>query len=225
MFAALLTREFRLAWQNKGQWLTSLGFIFIVLALFPIALDAEVVLLQRIGSGVIWVALLLSVLLSVANQFREDWLDGSLEQIVLSSRGLFGGVLSYVWAKYLVSIAVLVVPLILALPLMLLQYHLGFELLAPLALNVLLGGVTIVGLALFGAALTISIARSGILMVLIVLPLCIPVLIFSSQLALLVQQGMEYRSLMLLLSAMSLVVLAIIPWLLAWLVRLQVNHS
>lgn len=221
MFTALLCREFSLARQNKGQWLTSLGFVFIVLALFPLALDAEVALLQRIGSGVIWVALLLSVLLSVANQFREDWLDGSLDQIVLSRDGVF----SYVWAKYLVSIVVLLLPLIFALPLMLLQYQLELSLLAPLALNVLLGGIAIMGFALFGAALTISIARSGILMVLIVLPLCIPVLILSTQLLLLVQQGLTYQPVLLILAGLCLIILAIIPWVLAWMIRVQVNHS
>ncbi|MGI8561050.1 MAG: heme exporter protein CcmB, partial [Luteimonas sp.] len=77
---ALAARDLRLLWRRRGDALPPALFALLVLVLFALALGSDVGLLSRVGSGAIWVALLLSGLLSLETLFRGDAEDGSLEQ-------------------------------------------------------------------------------------------------------------------------------------------------
>ena len=84
----LLRREWQLTWRRPGEVLNPLVFFAMVITLFPLAVGPEPALLQRMASGVIWVAALLATLLSLDGLFRSDFEDGSLEQWVLSPHPL-----------------------------------------------------------------------------------------------------------------------------------------
>ena len=84
MFAALLRRDLLLAWRSRADVLVSLTFFIIVACLFPFGVGSDKELLVSIGSGVLWVAALLSVLLSLNRLFAQDYADGTLEQWLLS---------------------------------------------------------------------------------------------------------------------------------------------
>ena len=64
---------------------TALGFYLIVVALIPVAVGPDLKLLQLIAPGVLWVALLLSALLSLGGVFDPDFDDGSLEIMAIST--------------------------------------------------------------------------------------------------------------------------------------------
>ena len=49
---------------------TALGFFLTVLVLIPLGVGPDVALLQRIAAGTLWIALLLSVLLSADLDIR-----------------------------------------------------------------------------------------------------------------------------------------------------------
>ena len=57
----------------------ALGFYLIVVTLLPLGLGPDLNLLSRIAPGLLWVALLLSALLSLGRLFESDLEDGSLE--------------------------------------------------------------------------------------------------------------------------------------------------
>ena len=76
---ALLGREVRLAVREGGALGTALGFYLVVVAMLPLGLGPDLALLGRIAPGVLWVALLLSALLSLPRLFEADTDDGSLE--------------------------------------------------------------------------------------------------------------------------------------------------
>ena len=84
----LLQREWQLSWRRPGDVLNPLVFFAMVITLFPLAVGPEPQMLQRMASGVIWVAALLATLLSLDGLFRSDFEDGSLEQWVLSPHPL-----------------------------------------------------------------------------------------------------------------------------------------
>ena len=88
-------------------------FFIIVVTLFPLALSPTVGQLREIGTGVLWVAALLSALLALDGLFRSDADDGSLEQLLLSPAPLTISVLAKVAAHTLVTL----VPLICLVPL------------------------------------------------------------------------------------------------------------
>ena len=83
MMRALLARELRLAWRSGAEILNPLWFFLIVITLFPFGVGAAPQLLAQIAPGVVWVAALLAALLVMDRLFRDDWQDGSLEQLML----------------------------------------------------------------------------------------------------------------------------------------------
>ena len=83
VFSLLLAREARLLFRRPAELANPLVFFAIVIALF-LAVGPESQLLQTLSPGLVWVAALLAVLLSLEGLFRSDFEDGSLEQWVLS---------------------------------------------------------------------------------------------------------------------------------------------
>jgi len=81
-------RDLLLAWKRPGDILNPLFFFAMVCALFPLAVGPSVEQLQFSGPGVLWVAALLAMLLSLNGLFLADFEDGSLEQLLLSPQPL-----------------------------------------------------------------------------------------------------------------------------------------
>ena len=80
-FSLVLQRELRLAVRRWSDLLMPLVFFVIVCTLFPLAVGQDPEVLRSIGPGAVWVAALLATLLSLNGLFREDFADGSLEQL------------------------------------------------------------------------------------------------------------------------------------------------
>ena len=83
MFVAILRRELKVALRKSAEIINPLWFFLIVITLFPLSVGSDPVLLARIAPGIVWVAALLASLLSLERLFKDDYLDGSLEQLVL----------------------------------------------------------------------------------------------------------------------------------------------
>src|SRR5437870_9174540 len=84
----IVVRDLLVAWRRKSDVATALLFFVIVTSLFPLGIGAEPNLLRAIAPGVIWVAALLSSLLSLDRLFAADHADGTLEQLVLGAAPL-----------------------------------------------------------------------------------------------------------------------------------------
>lgn len=76
VFSLLLAREARLLFRRPAELANPLVFFAIVIALFPLAVGPESQLLQTLSPGLVWVAALLAVLLSLEGLFRSDFEDG-----------------------------------------------------------------------------------------------------------------------------------------------------
>lgn len=172
---AMLLRDLRLAWRRRGDLLLPVLFFLLVASLFPLALGAEPQRLQTIAPGVIWVAALLAALLSLETLFREDFADGSLDQMLLSVGSLSALVGAKVFAHWLVS----ALPLLLLAPLLALLFQLPSAAWSVLIVSLLLGTPVLSLLGAVCVALTVGLRRGGFLLTLLVLPLYVPVLIFA----------------------------------------------
>src|SRR5216110_4072419 len=84
----VVRRDLLLAWRRKSDVATALLFFIIVASLFPLGVGAEPNLLRAIAPGVIWVAALLSSMLSLGRLFAGDYADGTLEQMLLGASPL-----------------------------------------------------------------------------------------------------------------------------------------
>ena len=171
MMRALLAQELRLAWRSGAEILNPLWFFLIVITLFPFGVGAAPQLLAQIAPGVVWVAALLAALLVMDRLFRDDWQDGSLEQLMLLPTPLVAVVLVKVVAHWMMS----GLPLLIVSPLGMSLHDAGV-----LALTLLLGTPTLSFLGAVGVGLTVGLKRGGVLLSLLVLPLAVPLLIFAT---------------------------------------------
>lgn len=176
MLGRVIQRELKIAFRSGAEVINPLWFFLIVITLFPLGIGPEPQQLARIAPGVAWVAALLASLLALERLFRDDFLDGSLEQLLLLPTPLPVTVLGKVIAHWLIT----GLPLILLSPLAALLLSLDFAGWHAMALTLLLGTPTLSFLGAIGTGLTVGLRRGGVLLSLLVLPLSIPVLIFAS---------------------------------------------
>ncbi|MCW9012143.1 MAG: heme exporter protein CcmB [Gammaproteobacteria bacterium] len=175
-FWALLKRDLRLAYRHRNELLNPLFFFVLVVMLFPLGTSPEKELLMTMAPGVIWVAALLASMLSLDTLFRADFEDGTLEQITLSPHPLSVLVLAKIIAHWLVT----GFPMILLAPLLAVFMYLPDEGIGVLMLTLAIGTPILSLIGAIGMGLTVGLRRGGMLLSLIVLPLYIPVLIFSA---------------------------------------------
>ncbi len=176
MFIKVLRRELKIAFRKSAEIINPLWFFLIVITLFPLGIGPEPTLLARIAPGIVWVAALLSSLLSLERLFRDDYLDGSLEQLMLLPAPLTLTVIGKVCAHWMVT----GLPLLIISPLMALLLSLDVKTWEAVAMTLLLGTPTLSFIGAIGVALTVGLRKGGVLLSLLVLPLYIPVLIFST---------------------------------------------
>ena len=157
VFTQLLSREMRLLARRPSDLANPLVFFAIVIALFPLAVGPETQLLQTLSPGLVWVAALLAVLLSLDGLFRSDFEDGSLEQWVLSSHPLPLLVLAKVLAHWLFS----GLALVLLAPVLALMLGLPGRCLPVLLISLLLGTpvLSLLGAVLSGVLMLVMLAR------------------------------------------------------------------
>lgn len=215
---AVCAREFRLALRRPGDALGALFFFVLVGSLFPLAVGPDVDLLHRIAPGVIWVAALLSILLGQHRLFEPDLAHGTLEQWRLSSAPLplLAGLKTL--SHWLLTAA----PLLLVTPLLGWQYGLADNVMAVMLASLLLGTPSLCLLAALGAALTLGL-KGQLLLVLVVMPLCIPVLVFGSDAVARAAQGLGAAPSLSLLGALLCLTILACPWAIAAALRLALE--
>lgn len=220
VFTLLLARESRLLFRRPAELANPLVFFAIVIALFPLAVGPESQLLQSISPGLVWVAALLAVLLSLDGLFRSDFEDGSLEQWVVSPHPLPLLVLAKVLAHWVFS----GLALVLLAPLLGMMLGLPLRTLPMLLLSLLLGTPILSLLGAVGAALTVGLKRGGLLLALLILPLYIPVLILGSGALQAALQGLPAAGHLLWLASLTALAVTLTPFAIAAGLRISVGE-
>lgn len=203
-FLAIVRRDLTMNFRHGNAVLSALGFFIIAISLYPLSLGPDPVVLQRVAGGVIWVAALFAVMLTLERVFAPDAEDGTLEQFALLPLPLSLVALAKALAHWL-SIAV---PLILAAPIAALTLNLDAGQFGTLALALLLGTPSLSLIGCLGAALTLGVRQSGVLLILLILPLYVPILIFGAGALEASDAGAALR----MLGALSLIALVLAPW-------------
>jgi len=85
LFILVVRRDLVLAMRRRADVLTTLIFFVMVVSLFPLGVGPETDMLRKMAPGVLWVAALLSSMLSLGRLFSADYLDGTLEQMLLAA--------------------------------------------------------------------------------------------------------------------------------------------
>lgn len=216
---ALVRRDIQLAYRRRGELLTPAVFFILVTTLFPLGLSPRPELLQSIAPGVVWVAALLAGLLGQESLFKGDYEDGTLEQLALAPVSMEMQALTRVFTHWLAT----GLPLVLLSPLMALLLAYPAVAMGELAFSLLLGTLTLSLLGAIGAALTVSLKQSGMLLPILVLPLAVPVLIFGAQASTQAARGDDPAGALYLLGAMLVLGIVLVPFAIAGALRVSLE--
>jgi heme exporter protein B len=214
---AILKRDLALAYRQRAELMQPMLFFILVISLFPLAVGPEPKILQLIGPGVIWVAAILSSLLGLERLFRDDFQDGSLEQLMLSNTSLPAAALIKVLAHWLTSI----LPLIILSPLLALFLHLNEPMYWALLKTLLLGTPLLSLIGAIAVGLTVGLNRGGVLLALLLLPVFIPLLIFATSAVESASMQLQYSAQLAIIGAMFLLSLALAPFAIAYALRVS----
>ena len=209
-FLALIAREVRLAIRVGGGGGMAVFFFLITISIVPLGVGPDLNLLTRIAPGMLWVALLLSALLTLDRLFQADQEDGTLDMFLMGGLSLELVVLAKALGHWLTT----GLPLIVAAPVLGLLLNLPLEGMGPLMLAMAIGSPALSFLGAVGAALAVGVRRGGLLISLLVLPFYVPVLIFgvsATRAALIAVPGDLGGRSLLLLGAVTLVSLVLGP--------------
>ena len=205
---ALLLRDLRLATRAGGGFGLALAFFLIVCTLVPFGVGPQGGTLALIAPGILWVGALLACLLSLDRIFALDHEDGSLDLLATAPLPLEGVVAIKALAHWLTT----GLPLVLAAPVFGILLHLPEPGYGWLVLSLALGTPGLSVLGAFGAAVTVGLRRGGLLLSLLVLPLYIPTLIFGAEAVRRGAVGLDPSAPLIFLAAITLAVLALVPF-------------
>ncbi len=218
-FITVLKRDLAIAVRHRGDIFNPLLFFVMVITLFPLGIGPEPNTLTRIAPGIIWVAALLSAMLSLERLFKADFNDGTLEQMLLSPQPLSLLVLAKVIAHWLLT----GLPVVIIAPLLGLLLHLEQNAYLALILTLLTGTPVLSLLGAIGVALTVGINRGGALLSLLILPLYIPVLIFATSAVDAAGMNLAYNGQLAIIAAMLAGSLTLAPFAIGAALKVSIN--
>lgn len=174
-FSAVLRRDFLLSVRHRSALVNPLIFYFLTIFLFGLALGPRQDALPAMAAAIAWVAVLFATTLSLNAMFEPDLEDGSLEQFLVAPAPLTVLVAARIAAHWLAC----GLPLTVAAVIGARWLDLPGPAAGVMGLTLLLGTpvLSLVGAAL--AALTAGLRGGGLLLALLILPLCVPMLLFS----------------------------------------------
>lgn len=205
----LIKHDCFIFYRNGITACNTLIFFIIVTSLFPMALNLSPNFLEKIAEGIFWMAVLFVNNLGAERLFKSLWTEGAIEPLLLSSLPLSLLVMIKITWHWVVTM----LPLILCMPLFAIVFHLPSSKMILLFKSLLLGTPTLTYLSAIGAALVLGVSEGGVLLSILLFPLCVPVLIFGL--------GHHY----LFLAGLLLLSLGLVPWVVAFLLRLSVKFS
>ena len=219
LYQGVFKRDVALAFRQKAELVQPLMFLLMVVTLFPLGIGPGPETLQRIGPGVIWIAAILSSLLGMERLFRDDFADGSLEQLQLSGQPYYAVAALKVFCHWLVTF----IPLLLLSPLLALFLNLTVDMYIALVLTLMLGTPLLSLVGAIGTGLTVGLQRGGVLLALLLIPVFIPLLIFATSAVDAAALQLPYRAQIAIIGAMLLLAMALAPAAIAYSLKVSQN--
>ena len=218
-FSQIVQRELAIHKARKSEWLSVLLFYVIVVSLFPIALGAWPSETTWFAPIIIWIGVLIATVLSQENMLRADFKFGVFDHVLLSKYSfsllLLGKILAH-WVVYSV-------PLILLTPLLAISFSLPAISVFTITASLLLGTLFLSLIAALGAAITVRLARGGVFLAMLILPIYIPVLILGSNIGIMSVHGIVSKGHFALLAALVVMALLCVPLAVAAAIRISME--
>ena len=175
MLAAALRKELLLQWRTRGQMMAVFVFGATALLLFSFAIGPNAEMLRTFSAGFLWLGLLLSSTLTLAESFHSEMENRALEGLLLlpsDARALYYGKAIANWLQ----LTVLGVALV---PVMVILYDAGTLELPKLLLIIALGAAGLSAPGTLYAGMTAQVKAKQMLLPLLLFPLIVPALLAS----------------------------------------------
>lgn len=172
---AALRKELLLQWRTRGQLVAVLVFGAAALLLFSFAIGPNAVALRTFSAGFLWLGLLLSSTLTLAESFHGEMENRALEGLLLlpsDARALY-------YAKALANWLQLTILGVALVPVMVVLYDAGTVRLPLLLLVIILGTAGLSAPGTLYAAMTAQLQAKQTLLPLLLFPLIVPALLAS----------------------------------------------
>ena len=219
VFMLVLKRELDINIARQSEWLSVLLFYVIVISLFPIAIGPISNELAVFAPAIIWVAVLLTTFIAQESMLRLDYQIGVFDQMLLSKHPFSLLLLAKILAHWLVF----AVPMILLTPILAISLSMSLLSITVLTLSLILGTLILFLVGAIGSALTVSLARGGVLLAVLILPLYVPVLVLGCSIGILSIDGIVASGQIALLVALVIITLLGAPIAVASAIKVSLN--
>tara|TARA_R110002110_G_scaffold33533_1_gene114805 strand:+ start:120038 stop:120709 length:672 start_codon:yes stop_codon:yes gene_type:complete len=175
VFFLYIGLELKILCRSRADWIQPLLLYLLTISLFGITLSGEKEILTQVGGVILWVAILFAMLTLSENMLRKDIEEGWLNQLKISPTPLWLFLLGKGVAYWLV----IGLGLLASLPIIAVWLYFSLNMALGLAFIYFIATPALVVLLLFGLSLTVGLPKPGLLLGLLLLPLCIPILILG----------------------------------------------
>jgi heme exporter protein B len=175
MLIAALRKELLLQWRTRGQFMAVFVFGAAALLLFSFAIGPDASALRTFSAGFLWLGLLLSSTLTLAESFHAEMENRALEGLLLlpsDPRALY-------YAKAIANWLQLAILGMVLVPVMVVLYDAGTTRLLTLLLVIALGTAGLSAPGTLYAAMTAQLKAKQTLLPLLLFPLIVPALLAS----------------------------------------------
>ena len=175
MLIAALRKELLLQWRTRGQFMAVFVFGAAALLLFSFAIGPDASALRTFSAGFLWIGLLLSSTLTLAESFHAEMENRALEGLLL----LPSDPHALYYAKAIANWLQLTILGIALIPIMVVLYDAGTPRLPTLLLVIILGAAGLSAPGTLYAAMTAQVKAKQTLLPLLLFPLIVPALLAS----------------------------------------------
>ena len=212
MFIIFKLELFKLR-KKLRAWLGPILVFLLITISFPLTVELASDDLKNVFYSVLWIASLLTVMVSVEGIFLEDYEDGTLENFSVTNDSLFSMVLMKIFIYWL----------LIGIPISLLGTFFSISMSGQmLSLNVALPAMlisTYIFINLFSLGNSLSLNKGSVLGALITMPLLFPILILLGKIVLNANFGFEIYNLLLLMLGVLLLIIVFIPFIISFIIR------
>ena len=194
-------------------WLGPILVFLLITISFPLTVELASDDLKNVFYSVLWIASLLTVMVSVEGIFLEDYEDGTLENFSVSNDSLFAMVFMKIFIYWL----------LIGVPISLLGTFFSISMSGQISsINIALPSMlisTYIFINLFSLGNSLSLNKGSVLGALITMPLLFPILILLGKIVLNAGFGFEISNLLLLMLGVLLLIIVCIPFIISFIIR------
>ena len=220
IFIAHIRRDILTNSRSLLDLISIVGFMILIIILFPLGLGPIKEKLNIVSNAVIWVGLILAIIPSLEKLLQKDFESGWLDQIATSPAPLEIIMLSKAISYWLIML----IPLIITSPIFAILLDMDLKNIPWLVISISAGSLAISLIGLSGSALILGARKGNILLPILIIPLMTPILIFGVGVNEAVKINESPFGNLFLLLALTLIYLVISPFISALLVRIAIGR-